>query len=74
MTDEQMKVAFENALLENPNDVATRKAFSDYLEEQGEPEQAAWHRNWPQSELDDLRADLKDAEARAERDDYRCSC
>jgi uncharacterized protein (TIGR02996 family) len=38
---------FLRALAENEDDIATRMIFSDWLDEQGEHEEAARQRNWP---------------------------
>jgi uncharacterized protein (TIGR02996 family) len=38
---------FLNALSENEDDVTTRLVFADWLDEQGEHEEADRHRKWP---------------------------
>jgi uncharacterized protein (TIGR02996 family) len=42
-----LRDAFLNALAENEDDVTTRMVYSDWLEEQGEHEEADRQRKWP---------------------------
>jgi uncharacterized protein (TIGR02996 family) len=46
VTDQEAKDAFEHKLRESPYDRDTRLVYSDWLEEHGEDEYAAWHRAW----------------------------
>jgi uncharacterized protein (TIGR02996 family) len=49
MTDEQ---AFLAALAAAPDDEAPHKVFADWLDEQGRPEEAAYHRRWTKAVRD----------------------
>lgn len=44
--------AFEQAIKDEPRDLATRRAFADWLDEHDEPELADFHRQWTVEKYD----------------------
>jgi uncharacterized protein (TIGR02996 family) len=45
--------AFLHAITDDPRDLATRRAFADWLDEHDEPELADFHRSWTVEEYDE---------------------
>lgn len=47
--------AFLQAMTDDPRDLATRRAFADWLDEHDEPELADFHRKWTVEKYDEAR-------------------
>jgi uncharacterized protein (TIGR02996 family) len=45
--------AFQKAITDDPRDLATRRAFADWLDEHDEPELADFHRQWTVEKYDE---------------------
>lgn len=45
-SDDEMKIAFEKAILDAPYDKASRMAFADWLYERGLDHEAEWQASW----------------------------
>jgi uncharacterized protein (TIGR02996 family) len=52
--------AFLQAITDDPRDLATRRAFADWLDEHDEPELADFHRQWTVAKYDDARKWLQE--------------
>jgi uncharacterized protein (TIGR02996 family) len=52
--------AFLQAITDDPRDLATRRAFADWLDEHDEPELADFHRKWTVKKYDEARKWLKE--------------
>lgn len=61
-----MREAFEAALKTDPTDLATHRAFSDWLEENGHDDEALLHREWTPEGYADAKAYLEHYAAECE--------
>jgi uncharacterized protein (TIGR02996 family) len=52
--------AFLQAIIDDPRDLATRRAFADWLDEHDEPELADFHRKWTVEKYDEARKWLRE--------------